>query len=723
MADTTVATPVGRSATLGVVLGIDAVGNCLAIAGLIFAAPLSAGLGGGVAVALVASILSTLVLVRFSGLRPSLGITQDTTVALLAGAAGTAAALAAQQGASPVATGFAVVGVSTLATALLLVGVARLRLGRFLGMLPYPVSVGFLASSGWLLCVAALGLLVGAADPGDLLAILTTSDGAWRAAPGIALAAALFVALRVRPGPLTVVVVLGLGLTAFHAVIFAAGMSLADARTSGLLPDVPDIRPGWSVGPEALMAISWTAVLSVSGLIGAIAMINLISVTLNTTSTAMAIGSATDLDRELETTGWANTALGFVGAPAAYLSAGSTVIAHRVGARHPVMAAGYVAVLCVALVFSDQIVPQVPIFLTAGLLLFFGLAMLEDWLLRPMARLVVSDRAIVLAIVLLTIWQGILMAVSAGLLIAVLAFLVGYARVPPLRGGGLTLPRRSTVDRGPVENARLLAPWAEVRLARLQGFLFFGSVEHLLNLLGPSQTGDSSPRRLIVDFSDVSGIDSSACLMLERLVRQARDNDMHIAFCGLSASLRARLELWQPGFEAHHRLPLHLDLETALEATEEALLSSAAPIEGQGLSQILSTADLSARERSALGALLDRREISQGTALIRRGSAGGDVYIVESGRFDVFIEGEAGARHRVRSFMAGAVIGELAHLLAVPRQADVVARCDSVVMCLSAEVISGLPQKDPALAAAVYRLLAVELATKVVRTNQLLVQN
>jgi sulfate permease, SulP family len=721
MAETTTPAVVGRNATLGVVLGLDAVGSCLAISGLIFAGPLVAGLGGGVILALVASILSTLVLLRYSGLRPALGIAQDTTVALMAGAASAAAAVV-QPGASPVMTAFAVVGLSTFLTALLLIGVARLGLSRVIGLLPYPVSVGFLASSGWLLCIAALGLLVGANAPRDMLAFLTSSAGLWQAMPGIALALALFLALRLRPGPLTLVVVLALALAAFHAVIAVGGLTLEDARAMALLPDLPRIGTAFGITPQALTGIDWTAILSVSGLIGAIVLINLISVTLNTTSTEMAIGGSTDLGRELESTGWTNAALGLTGAPVAYLSGGSSIIAHRLGARHPTMALAYVAVLCLALAFSDRIVPQVPVFLTAGLMLYFGLAMLEDWLWQPMARLVRSDRLAVLAILVLTIWQGILVAVSVGLLIAVLAFLVGYARVPPLRGGALITPRRSTVDRGPVENANLLAPWAQVRLARLQGFLFFGSVDQLLALLARPPGQGEPPRHLIVDFTDVTGVDSSACLMLEKLGRQAQTLGIHIAFCGLSAPLRARLDLWQPGFDHHHRIPFHTNLETALEATEVAILSAAHPVQQQGLSQLLASANLDHDQSRAITALLHRIEIAAGGLLIQRGSTGGDVYIVESGRFDVFIESTSGARHRVRSFMTGAIIGELAHLLAVPRQADVIARCDSVVMCLPAPVISDLAQKDPALAAVLYRLLAVELATKVVRMNQLLVE-
>lgn len=709
--------PIGRSALLGGVLGVDALGNCLAIAGLIFAGPLAIGLGAGVVLALIASIVSALALMRYSSLRPALGIAQDTTIALLASAAASAAALATGDQAAPVMTALAVVGVSTLVTATLLIAVGWLGLGRFIGLLPYPVSVGFLASSGWLLCMAALALLVGGAQTADLPAILIAPDGLWQAGPGVVLAVVLFVALRFAPGPLTLLAVLGAGLVLFHLALFSSGISLDAARAAGMLPAAPSTAATRIVTFAAITAIDWSAVLAVSGLIATIAMINLISVTLNTTSTQMAIGSTASIDRELAATGWANAALGLGGAPAAFLSAGPTVIAHRLGARHPATPLAYIGVLVIALGLSEQIVPQVPIFLTAGLLLFFGLTMLEDWLWAPMRRLVPADRAIVLSIVALTIWQGILVAVISGIIFAALVFLIGYARVPPLRGGRLVIPRRSTIDRGPVENAHLAQHWPHMRIARLQGFLFFGSVDQVLDLLGPS----AQPQQLILDFGDVTGIDSSACLMLEKLAQRARDTQINVSFCALPAPVHARLTLWRPDFFAHNGIALHADAEAALEAAEQAILSAGVPADApQGLPALFAAAAIKPQDAQAITALLLRQPIAKGQVLITSGSQGGDIYIVDAGRFDVFIPAASGQRRRVRSFTTGSMIGELAHLLSVPRQADVIAQCDSVVMCLPIAALSDLANRDPALAAALYRLIAVELAAKVVRTNQLL---
>jgi len=715
--------PIGRSALLGGVLGIDALGNCLAIAGLIFAGPLAIGLGAGVVLALVASIVSALVLMRFSSLRPALGIAQDTTIALLASAAAGAAALATGDQTAPVMTALAVVGLSTFATAILLIGVGLLRLGPFIGLLPYPVSVGFLASSGWLLCMAALALLVGGAQAVDLPEILMTPAGRWQAGPGVALAVALFLALRVAPGPLTLLVVLGAGLGLFHVILATHGISLDAARAAGMLRPTPATGGSGAITLAAVTTIDWAAVFAVSGLIATIAMINLISVTLNTTSTQMAVGSTASIDREVAATGWANAALGLGGAPAAFLSAGPTVIAHRLGARHPAMTLTYVGVMVIALGLSDQIVPQVPIFLTAGLLLFFGLTMLEDWLWRPMRRLVPADRVIVLSIVALTIWQGILVAVVSGILFAALVFLIGYAQVPPLRDGRLVMPRRSTVDRGPMENAHLAQSWANVRMARLQGFLFFGSVDHVLDLLKPAAQGSALPKHLVLDFGDVTGIDSSACLMLEKLARRAQDNGIQVSFCTMAVPIRARLTLWQPDFFRHHGVAFHDDTEAALEAIEQAILLAVVPEGAQsGLQALFAAAAIEPQDAQAITALLVRQQSAKDHILIQRGSPGADIYIVESGRFDVFILGASGQPRRVRSFTAGSMIGELAHLLSVPRQADVIAHCDSVVMCLPVAALSNLTKVNPALAAELYRLIAVELAAKVVRTNQLVAE-
>ena len=149
-----------QSAIFGAVLGVDAVGHCLALATIFFTGALSAGLA--TAVFLMSSLCATLALFAFSQFRPALGIAQDTSVAILAPAVGIAALGASGPPQVQVATAFAAIGISAVLSGLAFWLAGRLRLGRLLRMFPYPVAAGFLASSGFLLVYSAIVILTGA---------------------------------------------------------------------------------------------------------------------------------------------------------------------------------------------------------------------------------------------------------------------------------------------------------------------------------------------------------------------------------------------------------------------------------------------------------------------------------------------------------------------------------------------------------------------------------
>ena len=146
-----------QSAIFGAVLGVDAVGHCLALATIFFTGALSAGLGLATAVFVMSSLCATLALFAFSQFRPASGNCagyqrRDP------GARRSASQRLAPAGPPQVqvATAFAAIGVSAVLSGVAFWLAGRLRLGRLLRMFPYPVAAGFLASSGFLLVYSAL---------------------------------------------------------------------------------------------------------------------------------------------------------------------------------------------------------------------------------------------------------------------------------------------------------------------------------------------------------------------------------------------------------------------------------------------------------------------------------------------------------------------------------------------------------------------------------------
>ncbi len=109
--------------------------------------------------------------------------------------------------------------------------------------------------------------------------------------------------------------------------------------------------------------------------------------------------------------------------------------------------------------------------------------------------------------------------------------------------------------------------------------------------------------------------------------------------------------------------------------------------------------------------------LAEGDVLISAGEASQDIYFLKSGRLGVYITLQDGRKKRVRSMVDGAIIGELAYYLELPRSADIVAERASEVFRLDMAQMEALATTEPVLSAELHKLLAQTLAEKVVRMN------
>ncbi|MEW6758295.1 MAG: cyclic nucleotide-binding domain-containing protein, partial [Acidobacteriota bacterium] len=99
--------------------------------------------------------------------------------------------------------------------------------------------------------------------------------------------------------------------------------------------------------------------------------------------------------------------------------------------------------------------------------------------------------------------------------------------------------------------------------------------------------------------------------------------------------------------------------------------------------------DLSADDLGRLSALLRERTLSKGEALVREGEAGGSLFIVSRGLFEV--RGTFGGEELdLGTLGRGDVIGEVSLLQQVPRTATVTALEPAVVLEMETENVSRL---------------------------------
>ena len=98
-----------------------------------------------------------------------------------------------------------------------------------------------------------------------------------------------------------------------------------------------------------------------------------------------------------------------------------------------------------------------------------------------------------------------------------------------------------------------------------------------------------------------------------------------------------------------------------------------------------------------------------GDLIVRQGTVDGMVFVVLEGAVDVMRDAQPVAR-----LLPGSVFGEVAFLAQVPRSADVVAACDSRLICLRPSTLGALIEREPRVAAPLLlnlsRILARRLA-------------
>ena len=130
--------------------------------------------------------------------------------------------------------------------------------------------------------------------------------------------------------------------------------------------------------------------------------------------------------------------------------------------------------------FGAAVIELIPRMIVGGVLVFLGLAFLVEWVWDKRRTLPPVEYGVVLVILAAIIARGFLPGVVLGLVLAVVLFAVSYGRIELVREVSFGETYHSNVDRPPTERAALRAMGDRVQILRLNGFVFFGSANGLL---------------------------------------------------------------------------------------------------------------------------------------------------------------------------------------------------------------------------------------------------
>jgi SulP family sulfate permease len=662
--------------------------------------------------------LSGLFIALFSQFQCNLSGAQDEPAAILAIFGSGLASMGVVTEAAAVSTMFTVIVLSTACFGLVLLVLGALKWGKYTQLIPYPVVGGFLAGVGLMLLTATIEFLSGVTVTMHRLPQFFSWEMILRWLPSVIAASILYGALvHIRsvlflPFGLICILIL------FYLVTGTQSISLEFLRESGFVfTSIPQDGVFEASKLVSLASIDWNLVLHAWDEIPALILVCTIGASLATT--ALEIGAEVELEpnHELRTHGSANLLSALVGGLPAFSQAGPSLIYLRLGASSrwmPILRALFTVILGAA---GLSLLGYVPKMVVGTLLILFAFGLMHEWLIRARYRLGLTDYIFVLIIAGIIEIAGFLPGVGAGILIAAADFLIQYSKLNFIKVELSGREYRSDVERPLHADKILRETGGRIITFEIQGFIFFGTAIGLLERIRASVRASAQKvDYVILGFANVDGLDAAAHFALRKLHNFAKAENICLLFSGLS----------KPNAKALHAANI-IDKEQSLCFANTAMAVEF--VENQLLKPFIREEASVSPEETLVEVLGDRDkalallpyfkfyDIRAGDQVFREGDNADFTILLVRGNLSAHLDLGGAQQVRLRKFLPGTLIGEMAFYTGRKRSASVVADTDATIGVISAESILRLNQDQPAAAAEFHQMAARVMANRIISMN------
>ena len=380
-------------------------------------------------------------------------------------------------------------GVEYLFATVVLMGIFQIlagifRLGKFIRMIPHPVMLGF---------VNGLAIVIFLAQMGQFKVTNELGEKVWMSGEPLAMMLGLVVLTMVIihfmpkltkfvPGPLAAIlgvsaVVIGLDLDVPRVGDMA---SIAGGLPQFHIPMVPLTLETFEI------ILPYALILAAIGLIESLLTLNLANEMLEKKGGA---------SKECVAQGVANVATGFFGGMGGCAMIGQSIINLKSGGRHRLSGITAAVFLLVFILFASGLIEQIPLAALVGVMFMVVIGTFA-WATFKILMVIPRADAFVLVLVTgVTVISDLAVAVIAGVIVSALV----YAWQASKR-----------ID------AKIMIDMQGSKVYRLNGPLFFGSVESFNGLFDPAQDPDD----VIVDFINSRVVDHSALQAIDSMAEK-----------------------------------------------------------------------------------------------------------------------------------------------------------------------------------------------------------
>jgi len=683
----------------------------------------SGDLAGHVSQAMGFVILGDAILCLIASLLSSnpgaIALEQDAPGAMLSVVAISMMAAVSGSVANQFATVTMTIILTTVATGVILLALGYFKLGGLVRFLPYPVIGGFLAGTGWFLIEGGIGLMAKDTPMGlawfqpDIFAL-------W--IPGLALGILIHWLTLKTDKPYTIPLVMVLASLAFYAIVWGTGTSLDHLRESGWLLASSTSNGAWKfpLRAELLSQVEWGVLLKHAPALIPIVVITVVDLLLNSSAMELVTKKDIDLNRELVAAGFGNLAAGLTGGLVGFQDVSFSTLNHSITGSKRLVGIMTAIFLFLTIFIGTSAILLIPKFVFGSVLILLGIQLVGEWVYEAWFKFSRSDFLVIILILLVVVFSGFLEGIIAGLVLALIMFAVSYSQIRVIRFTLSGSEYHSRVTRSSRQQQLLELHGDQIRILKLEGFIFFGTANGILaELRGKIAAKNTQPvEYILLDFSKVRGIDSTGMLSFARMIQWSQEAGITLVLTGLSEKT---LPQFMDQVSENKDAPIKFfpDPDHGIEWCENSILSkheSEQADDGGLLAQLSSLVKNDGAEK--IIPYLERREYLPGEYLMKEGDEADLMYFIESGQVTAHLGKPGENSVRLETMYGGRTVGEMGFYLGSQRTASVVADQPSVIYSLSSEALKKMESDDPESASIFHRMMVLLLSERVAHLSR-----
>ena len=619
----------------------------------------------------------------------------------------------------------AAVAIASIFTGAIFYALGHWKLGRIVRFIPYPVIGGFLAGSGLLITLLALSVLSN--HKISLLHFNIIFDSFNREG-GPLLLTGIVIALLLMKVPQ-----LFKSKLVFPLVLILSSLLLNLYFMWQQIPVQELQREGWLLTPKGntgggssiyfwfnIPMNAWLFILDNALTFVAITIVSIVAFLLNLSGLEVATNSEFDFNKELKVAGIANLVGGTLGGSVNFPALSASLLGQQMKVHSRWVGFITYGFILVFLIVGPGVLEYVPKPILGALLLCMGVSLLDEWLIKGYKRFSKTDYLIILSITLIMSSLGYLPGVGIGLLLCLSFFVWSYSQVEIITLELNDVEFRSNVYRLPVTTHLLEKHGDEIKYLKIEGFLFFGSIysvyERIQFLI------NAGTKIFILDMSKVKAIDSSAFSVINKIAQYCEEKSCTLLISRLKPTLKDQIKQKN---SSQLYLNFFNDRDLCIEAAENLLIekyqdsiTSSHELIWENIVQDFSNKESIVQFKS----YFTEKTCKKGEFLIHQGDEGSELYIISTGKFDVFIQAKEDDNQliRVRSMTTGSIFGESVLYSDLKRTASVRAEEDSTIFVLTKSRMADVEKEFPRLANYLHRNIVGTMSERLNSLNRLI---